>query len=137
MAKDLFHNAVCAALQKENWTITDDPLKIEAGGAKFEIDLGVERLLAADRGQEKIAIEIKTFAGESLITDYHAALGQFLNYRLALELNGIDRALYLAVPVLVYEAFFQKEFLQISVERYKIQLIIYEPINEVIEQWIN
>jgi predicted nuclease of restriction endonuclease-like RecB superfamily len=137
MAKDLFHNAVRAALQKENWIITDDPLKIEAGGAKFEIDLGVERLLAADRGQEKIAIEIKTFAGESLITDYHAALGQFLNYRLALELNGIDRSLYLAVPVLVYEAFFQKEFLQISVERYKIQLIIYEPINEVIEQWIN
>jgi XisH protein len=137
MAKDLFHNAVRIALQKENWIITDDPLKLGAGGANFEIDLGAERLLAADRGQEKIAIEIKTFASESLITDYHAALGQFLNYRLALELNGIDRALYLAVPALVYEAFFQKEFLQISVERYQIQLIIYEPINEVIEQWIN
>jgi hypothetical protein len=92
--------------------------------------LGAKRLLA-------IAIEIKTFAGESLITDYHAALRQFLNCRLALELNNIDHALYLAVPALVYEAFFQKEFLQISVEHYQIQLIIYEPISEVIEQWIN
>jgi hypothetical protein len=66
--------------------------------------LGAERLLAADRGQEKIEIEIKTFASESLITDYHAALGQFLNYRLALKLNGIDQALYLVVSILVYEA---------------------------------
>jgi XisH protein len=124
MARDLFHYAVRAALEKEKWVITDDPLKVGAGGAKFEIDLGAERLLAADRGEERIAIEIKTFAGDSPITDYHAALGQFLNYRLALELNNIDQCLYLAVPTLIYEAFFQKEFLKISVERYQVKLIV-------------
>jgi hypothetical protein len=32
---------------------------------------------------------------------------------------------------------FQKEFLKISVERYQIKLIVYEPVNEVIEKWIN
>jgi XisH protein len=89
-----------------------------------------------DRGTEHIAVEIKTFAGESLITDYHADLGQFLNYRLALELTDSDRTLYLAVPALVYESFFQREFLRISIERYQIPLIIYEPLQEVIEQWI-
>ena len=129
MARDLFHYAVRAALEKEKWTITDDPLKVGAGGAKFEIDLGAERIVAADRGEEKIAIEIKTFAGESPITDYHAALGQFLNYRLALELNNIDRSLYLAIPTLIYEAFFQREFLKISVERYQIKLIVYESLD--------
>ncbi len=137
MARDLFHYAVRAALEKEKWVITDDPLKVGAGGAKFEIDLGAERLVGADRGEERIAIEIKTFAGDSPITDYHAALGQFLNYRLALELNNIDRSLYLAIPTLIYEAFFQKEFLKISVERYQIKLIVYEPVTEVIERWIN
>ena len=137
MARDLFHYAVRSALEKEKWVITDDPLRVGAGGAKFEIDLGAERLLAADRGEERIAIEIKTFAGDSPITDYHAALGQFLNYRLALELNNIDRSLYLAIPTLIYEAFFQKEFLKISIERYQIKLIVYEPVNEVIERWIN
>lgn len=86
-AKDRFHEAVRVALQKEQWTITDDPLKLEVGGAKFEIDLGAEQLLAAERSGEKIAVEIKTFLGDSPITDYHAALGQFLNYRLALELS--------------------------------------------------
>ena len=137
MARDLFHYAVRAALEKEKWMITDDPLKVGAGGAKFEIDLGAERLVAADRGEERIAVEIKTFAGDSPITDYHAALGQFLNYRLALELNNIDRSLYLAIPTLIYEALFQKEFLKISVERYQIKLIVYEPVSEVIERWIN
>ncbi|MDB9511911.1 XisH family protein [Kamptonema animale CS-326] len=136
-ARDLFHESVKIALQKENWVITDDPLKVEAGGAKFEIDLGAERLLAAERAGEKIAVEIKTFLGDSPITDYHAALGQFLNYRLALEIKEPDRKLYLAVPIAVHEAFFQREFLQISVERHQVNRIIYDPINEVIVQWIS
>lgn len=85
--RDLFHEAVKIALEKEGWFITDDPLKVEVGGAKFEIDLGAERLLAAEREGVRIAVEIKTFLSDSPITDYHAALGQFLNYRLALELS--------------------------------------------------
>jgi hypothetical protein len=136
-ARDLFHEAVKVALQKENWVITNDPLKVEAGGAKFEIDLGAERLLAAERAGEKIAVEIKTFIGDSPITDYHAALGQFLNYRLALELNEPDRILYMAVPVAIHEALFQREFLQISVERHQVNRIVYDPVNEVIVQWIS
>lgn len=136
-ARDLFHEAVKVALQKENWVITDDPLRVEAGGAKFEIDLGAERLLAAEREGEKIAVEIKTFLGDSPITDYHGALGQFLNYRLALELNEPDRTLYMAVPVAVHEALFVREFLQISVERHQVNRIIYDPVNEVIVQWIS
>ena len=136
-ARDLFHESVKIALQKENWVITDAPLKVETGRAKFEIDLGAERLLAAEREGEKIAVEIKTFLGDSPITDYHAALGQFLNYRLALELKEPDRELYLAVPVAVHEAFFQREFLQISVERHQVNRIVYDPVNEVIVQWIS
>ncbi|MBW4572083.1 MAG: XisH family protein [Tolypothrix carrinoi HA7290-LM1] len=136
-AKDLFHEAVRKALEKEQWVITDDPLKLEVGGAKFEIDLGAERLLAAERAGEKIAVEIKTFLGDSPITDYHAALGQFLNYRLALELREPDRTLHLAIPVVVHQAFFQREFAQLSVERYQIKRLIYNPVQEVIVQWIN
>lgn len=44
--------------------------------------------------------------------------------------------LYLAVPVVAYEAFFKREFAQISLERYQIKQIIYDPIQEVIVQWI-
>lgn len=135
-AKDLFHNAVKVALEKEQWVVTE-PLKLEVGGTKLEIDLGAERLLAAERQGEKIAVEVKSFLGDSPLTDYHAALGQFLNYRLALEINDPDRILYLAVPAIVHQAFFQREFAQLSVERYQIKRIVYDPVQEVITQWIN
>ncbi len=72
----------------------------------MEINLGAEQLLAAERGHEKIAVEIKTFLSDSPLTDYHTALGQFLNYRLALEISAPTRTLYLAVPVVTYKAFF-------------------------------
>nr|WP_174764137.1 element excision factor XisH family protein [Anabaena sp. UHCC 0253] len=98
--------------------------------------LGAQQLLAAERDQEKIAVEIKTFLSDSPLTDYHAALGQFLNYRLALEISDPTRILYLAVPVVTYETFFKREFAQISLERYQIKQIIYDPIEEVILQWI-
>jgi hypothetical protein len=62
-------------------------LQLEVGGTKFEIHLGTQQLLAVERDQEKIAVEIKTFFSPSPLTDYHAALGQFLNYRLALEIS--------------------------------------------------
>ena len=135
-ARDRVHSAVRIALEKEQWRITDDPLRLEIGGTKFEIDLGAEQLIAAERGAEKIAVEIKTFSGDSLLTEYHAALGQFLNYRLALEISEPSRMLYLAVPALVYEAFFKREFALISVERYQIKLIIDDPAQEAIVQWM-
>ncbi|MEB3229940.1 MAG: element excision factor XisH family protein [Leptolyngbyaceae bacterium] len=45
----------------------------------FEIDLAAETLIAAVRQQEKIAVEGKSFIASSNISDFHTALGQFLN----------------------------------------------------------
>jgi hypothetical protein len=42
-ARDLFHNAVRNALQKEGWNITHDPLTIKFGKDKLSIDLGAEQ----------------------------------------------------------------------------------------------
>ncbi|MEM9220222.1 MAG: element excision factor XisH family protein [Cyanobacteria bacterium P01_F01_bin.150] len=136
-AKDRFHLAVKKALEKEQWIVTDDPLKLEVGGTKFEIDLGAERLLSATRGDEKIAIEVKSFLSDSPLTDYHAALGQFLNYRLALEKFEPDRTLFLAIPMMAHLRFFQREFAQDSLSFYKVAQIVYDPYQEVITQWIS
>lgn len=51
MAKDVFHYAVRKSLENEGWLITDDPLRIKAGGADMEIDLGAEKIIAAERGE--------------------------------------------------------------------------------------
>jgi XisH protein len=135
MAKDLFHEAVKRGLQKEQWTITNDPLELEWEEVTVKIDLAAERLMAAERGEEKIAVEIKSFIGTSAISDFHTALGQFLSYRIMLEVNQPDRLLYLAVPLETYQTFFQSQFAQVAVERHQIKLIVYEPVTEEIVQW--
>lgn len=114
-ARDLFHNAVRNALTKEQWLVTDDPLIIQLGGVDLRIDLGAEKLIAAEREGEKIAVEIKSFVEPSAIADFHVALGQFLNYRLALEIQESDRILHLAVPEETYLTFFMLPFVQLAI----------------------
>ena len=136
-AKDTFHESVKRALQKEQWVITADPLSFKFGSVKFQVDLGAERLVAAERSGEQIAVEIKSFLNPSVITDFYAALGQFLSYRIGLESVEPDRKLYLAVPFEVYRTFFQSEFAKTAVQQYQVLLIVYDPGNEVIVQWTN
>jgi hypothetical protein len=135
-ARDLFHNAVRRGLEKDQWVISSDPLELEWEEVTVKIDLAAERLLAAERGEEKIAVEIKSFISTSAISDFHTALGQFLNYQIMLEVNDPDRHLYLAVPIDTYETFFQSRFAQAAISRYQLQLIVYAPIAEEIVSWI-
>ncbi|WP_267923229.1 element excision factor XisH family protein [Nostoc mirabile] len=65
---------------------------------EYEIDLAAENAIAAERDTEKIAVEIKSFIAGSDINEFHTALGQYLNYCLALEENQPERIVYLAVP---------------------------------------
>jgi hypothetical protein len=60
-ARDKFHEAVKIALQKDGWTITADPLFFRFGGVDVYIDLAAERIIAAERNGEAIAIESKAF----------------------------------------------------------------------------
>ncbi len=135
-AKDIFHEAVKQALEKEQWAITDDPLTFKFGNVNFQVDLGAERVIAAERAGEKIAVEIKSFLNPSAITDFYSALGQFLSYRLALAATEPERILYLAIPLDAYQTFFQFEFTQIAIQQYQVLLIVYNPVNEVIVHWI-
>ena len=136
MAKDRFHDVVKIALEKEGWQITDDPYEINVDDVDFEIDLAAEQLLAAQREHQKIAVEVKSFISTSNVSDFHTALGQFLNYRDALETIEPDRLLYLAVRVPIYETFFQRRFIVAAVQRYQLRLIIYDVQQEVIVQWL-
>ena len=135
MAKDVFHYAVRKGLEKEGGFITDDPLRIQAGGADMEIDLGAEKIIAAERGEEKIAVEIKSFIGTSNISQFHTAVGQFINYRVALEEQQSECILYLAVPIGAYRKFFVLPFVQTIIKRFQIKLIVYDPVGEVILEW--
>ncbi len=134
-AKDLFHYAVKQALLKDNWEITADPLIVKIDRVKLEIDLAADKVFAAEKEGRKIAVEIKSFLNASAITDFHSALGQFLNYRLGLQMNQSDRDLYLAVPIDTFNSFFKERFSQEAVKIYQVKLLVYDPIQEVIIEW--
>ncbi len=134
MAKDRFHQVVRTALEKEGWQITDDPYEISIDEVDFEIDLASEKLLAATKEHQKIAVEVKSFIGSSNVSDFHTALGQFLNYRNALAIVEPERQLYLAVRSKVYESFFQRRFVIATIKQYDIKLIVYNVDQEEI-QW--
>ena len=137
MAKDIFHDIVKKALINEVWVVTDDPLRLKFGAITFQVDLGAEKIIGAEKAGQKIAVEIKSFLNPSTITDFYNALGQFLSYRLALQRNEPERVLYLAVPLDVYDSFFQFEFTQSAIQTYQVSLIIYNSSQETITQWIN
>ena len=107
MAKDAYHDVVKAALIKDGWTITDDPLTIDLRFTNIYIDLAAEQVIAAAKGKTLIAVEVKNFLGASDISEFHMAVGQFINYRSALRQKQPQRILYLAVPVDAYNDFFQ------------------------------
>jgi hypothetical protein len=134
-ARDLFHQAVRTALEKQQWLITHDPLELQFEGSKVKIDLGAERLIAAEKGEERIAVEIKSFASNSAVSEFHTALGQFLNYQIMLEETESQRVLYLAVPEETYISFFQTRLARIAVEKHKVKMIVYNPVKEVIVKW--
>lgn len=137
-AKDIFHELVKRALINEGWQITHDPYKIIMGRRRGYIDLGAEReIIAAEKASQKIAIEVKSFIGNSDLDDFEDALGQFLLYWKALKINDPERVLYLAVPVGFYERFFDDAFFMDVARSFDVKMLIFSEIEPEIKQWIN
>lgn len=136
-AKDKFHNIVKFSLEKDRWIITDDPLYIEWGLVEVYIDLGAEKIIGAEKEGQKIAVEVKSFLAQSTISEFHTALGQFINYRFILSQEDPERILYLAVPLDTYNTFFQLPFTQAIFQQNQLRLVIYDIEKEEIAKWLN
>jgi XisH protein len=134
-AKDIYHDAVKNALVKDGWKITHDPLRLRWGGKDMYVDLGAERLLAAEKAGQQIAVEIKSFVGDSEMDDLEKALGQYVLYRAVLAEREPNRALYLAVPKDVLDIF-EQPLGKLLLKNNLAQVIGFDPQAEVILQWI-
>ena len=135
-ARDIYHAVVRNALIKDGWTITQDPLPLKWGKKDMFVDLGAERLLAAEKGEQKIAVEIKSFRSISEMKDLEQAVGQFLIYRSVLAQREPNRVLYLAVPQDVVEDVFQEPLGQLLIGSAAIRVIGFEPTREEVVTWI-
>jgi hypothetical protein len=135
-AKDIYHNTVKAALQKDGWTITHDPFPLKIGKKRLSIDLGAERLIAAENQSFKIVVEVKSFVGQSDVKDLEQALGQYILYQQILGETSIDRVLYLAVSETTFKGIFSVEIGQVLLKNGIIRLIVFDDEKEEITRWI-
>lgn len=138
MARDKYHEHVKNALIKDGWSITHDPYRLPYLSARDqEIDLGAEKaVLAAERGKEKIAVEVKSWIADSFLQDLYKAFGQYLVYREGLEIEEPDRTLFLAVPDSTFEEEFATKDMRQLMAKYQVKLLIFNINNQNIEQWI-
>jgi hypothetical protein len=136
MARDVYHNNVRQALEKDGWRITHDPYPVSVEEVDYEIDFAAEPLIAAEKEEQLIAIEVKSFLGPSTINEFHRAVGQFNDYSVALEIQDPERMLFLAVPEKIWLRFFQKQIIQKSLQRISAKVLVYDPNLNVVVKWI-
>ncbi|OBQ09346.1 MAG: fatty-acid synthase [Anabaena sp. LE011-02] len=135
-AKDIYHDQVRNALEKENWQITKDPLVLKWGTRDLYIDLGAEKLIAAEKTGQKIAVEVKSFVSNSPIADLEKALGQYILYHDILQQLEPNRRLYLAIRQETYSELFQEPVGKILLENQRLRLLVFDSEQEIILAWI-
>ncbi len=134
--RDIFHGAVRRALEKDGWTITHDPFNLSFRKRDLFIDLGAERLINAEKGLQKIVVEVKSFVGRSAVRDLQRAVGQYAIYQRMLRKAGFSRKLYLAVPREAFANIFQDDLGELLLEDGFMHVIVFDKDKEEIIQWI-
>lgn len=135
-ARDLFHDTVKQALIKDGWTVTHDPLRLVWGKKDLYVDLGAERLLAAEKGQEQIAVEVKSFLGPSDMRELEEAVGQFVIYQSILQRTEPSRKLYLAVRQSIFRSVFEEPIGKLMIEDEDVRLLVFDEQAKEVVRWI-
>lgn len=134
---DKYHEAVKNALIKDGWTITDDPLTLEFEDVFLYTDLGAERALAAEKGAQKIAVEIKVFGNRSLFNDLEKAIGQYQIYRIFLEKLEPERVIFMAISEEIFQKSFQRPSVKVVTAGLNIKLLVFNEEREEVVKWIS
>lgn len=137
-AKNIHHDAAIDALKADGWTITDDPLTLKVGNRDLFIDLAAERpLIGAQKGTEKIAVEVQSFANPSAVRNLQEALGQYLLYRIVLARQQPDRPLFLAVACEVYDGILSEPLGQIVLTDLNVRVLVFDRTARKVFRWIS
>lgn len=137
MAKDIIHLPVKSAIEKAGWTITSDQYTVQFAEFTVYADLAAERVIAATKGHEKIAVEIKSFVKPSPVQDVRDALGQYIMYRAYLAEVEPDRNLYLAISAQTYRSVFGLQAVKFLMQQFAIALIVVNLKREEVVEWIS
>jgi hypothetical protein len=137
-ARNIHHDAVVAALVDDGWTVTNDPLRITYGDRDMYVDLGAEKtVLAAEKENRRIAVEVQSFLGRSAVRALQEAVGQYGIYREVLAEQEPQRILYMAISRTTHDEVFTDRFGRFIIARFGLRLIVFDPQQQRIVQWID
>jgi len=105
-------------------------------GINYPVDPTAERILVAERGIEKIAVEVKSFLEESSLHEFHKALGQYLDYQTGLEMLNSAYELILAIPEPVFNYLWSFEVIRRSAQKVDMKILVYKLSVPEITLWI-
>jgi XisH protein len=131
---DFHHHIVKRCLEKDGWTITQDPFVLRWGDTTLLADLGAE-LIAAEKPTKRIVVEIKSFP-QANISELQKALGQYLMYEKILDKIDAERMLYLAVSKEVFNTLLSSDIAKLLIGEKVIRLFIFDEKQEVITTWL-
>lgn len=98
-------------------------------------DLGAEKIITAEKGITKIAIEVKSFLNPSVVHDFLLATGQYKGYETVLKWKKIDRIMFLAMPQFIFDRLIMYEFVQEMIKDLDIKLILFDEQQNLIVSW--
>jgi len=138
MAKDKYHAQVREALENDGWTITNDPLTVAYNANDLETEPDVEKLIGAEKGRRRIALEIKNFVEGLEVPAFYQAFGQYLVHQMAFDYHAIkDRELFLAASLHSYNTFLIKQqMVKDAIEKKGLSLIVVNMKTKQIVKWI-
>ena len=131
----MMDNIVQEVLEREAYRVTHDSYVLRKYDPKWELDFGAEKVIAAEQGSLKIAVEVKSYFEDSFAHAFHGILGQYLNYRLALSYIEPERKMILAVPEDIYQQEFGRQGIANAIRHFQVSLMIYDPLEKMIERW--
>jgi hypothetical protein len=99
-------------------------------------DLGAEQPLAAEKEGRRIAVEIKSFAGPSVMEELEKAVGQFEVYSALLAEVEPERVVYLAVSESTWANVLDTLAGRIIIERLSLRIIVVALGQQEVVRWI-
>jgi hypothetical protein len=134
--KDIYHDVVVHALVKAGWEILRQQHYISVGTSltnqrRLFIDIKAQH---ASR-EIIVLIEVKSLEN-SPVHELMEMIGQYVVYRTALDFLNDSTPLYMAIPEKAYHEIITHPLGEQSLQVIPVQLLIYEPEQEELRQWI-
>ena len=136
-AIDQCASQIIRVLQDAGWNVTHSPFAIKIEKSRTGYIFADLRLEHDQTEETVIVVEIKCFQStRTVLEEFYQAIGQYVVYRSALRSSQIRLPIYLALPLRIYESFFQRALIKSVLNEIEMNLVEIDLQKEEVSQWI-